>query len=519
VRSRRLDENGQVAVAPPAARAANVTERGREPKIEDSPARAGPRLRQDPAVAVALLVSGVLVANAWSWISKPFGNTHDGRNGALWSLAGEAALQDPIGSHLGSGYRPGAVYAHHPPLIVAMTAIGRLFGTGPFASRLPAIIATAVTLVLLVALLRALRCSTGAIVAGLLAMASAPMFLVYGTMVDTPMVSLPVGVAVLLVAVRIRDGRSPPAAGVIAVFALAPLGSWQGVILASVVTAALVAHSIRVDAGRRPAAHAVIGTSIGGALSLTWLWAATGSLRGLLEQGADRASSVPLAEWIDRQRAYADDLWPVTVVALAAMLGLFALTDRRVRPVLAITVGVVLASLLGFRQGAFNHDYWNYWGLLIVALAVGTGTDRLARRLGERGRTSIAIVVALTAFSLLTGVTNVSISELNTIRGSGSGTAVDRYVASDDFDPDAPIAVIAGPGDAYDWVFHAARRSVVPIASQRELRRLVDESPGAVALVGIPEDPTDLEAIRRAALVESGGYFMVPATAAMPLVP
>ena len=157
-----------------------------------------------------LLLGGLIVANSCSWItSRSARRTTAGT--AHCGPAGEAAVRSPIGSLSGSGYRPGAVYAHHPPLIVAMTAAGRFLGSSALVDRLPAILSSTAALLLLVALLRALRCSTGATVAGLVAMAAAPMFLVYGTMVDTLVIALPFGIAGPRR--RSRPGRStaPPA--------------------------------------------------------------------------------------------------------------------------------------------------------------------------------------------------------------------------------------------------------------------------------------------------------------------
>ena len=53
------------------------------------------------------------------------------------------------------------------------------------------------------------------------------MIAVYGTMLDTPVVGLPFGIAVLLLWQRARSGHPTPVGLVAAVTALAVLSSWR----------------------------------------------------------------------------------------------------------------------------------------------------------------------------------------------------------------------------------------------------------------------------------------------------
>ena len=76
------------------------------------------------AVAVVLAAVGIgFLIYAAPQLGAPFGESHDGLNGATWAN-GSRYLRDvgPVTSALG-GRRPGGtVYANHPPAIYVTTA-------------------------------------------------------------------------------------------------------------------------------------------------------------------------------------------------------------------------------------------------------------------------------------------------------------------------------------------------------------------------------------------------------------
>lgn len=126
-------------------------------------------------------------------ISAPFGDSHDGRNGAVWGLLGRALREDGV---VGSRFAHSAVlpgpYAHHPPLIVAETAIAETVpGERGAATRAPAWLGALATIPLLYLLLRCRGFAPVASAAAVVLVLSGPMFLLYGTMLDTLQVSFP----------------------------------------------------------------------------------------------------------------------------------------------------------------------------------------------------------------------------------------------------------------------------------------------------------------------------------------
>src|SRR5438552_2613076 len=66
-----------------------------------------------------------------------------------------------------------------------------------------------------------------------------PMFFVYGSMLDTPITSFPLALAVLLLWKRQRDARPVAAALTGTVCALAALAGWEATLLVGIVTCAI----------------------------------------------------------------------------------------------------------------------------------------------------------------------------------------------------------------------------------------------------------------------------------------
>lgn len=162
-------------------------------------------------VLTIVALAATLVVHVSPWVTKGFGYSYDGYNGAMWSLGARGAVDDPIGNRLGgiqpSGYR----YANHPPLLVWTTAVtGGLTGERPVALRAPALLASLVALVLLAALLRDAGFDPVEIAGGLAVAGTSAMFLTFGAMLDTPVLSLPFGLAALWTAQRAWQGRPPP---------------------------------------------------------------------------------------------------------------------------------------------------------------------------------------------------------------------------------------------------------------------------------------------------------------------
>jgi len=78
------------------------------------------RTRRQELAPVGILgaLAVVFLLNASPWLGSGFGESHDGRNAAVWGLASRALREDPIKNHLGGDLGPGYRYADHPPLII-----------------------------------------------------------------------------------------------------------------------------------------------------------------------------------------------------------------------------------------------------------------------------------------------------------------------------------------------------------------------------------------------------------------
>jgi len=281
------------------------------------------------------------------------------------------------------------------------------FGTSA-ATRAPAWVGSLIVLVLLGRLLR----ESGVVPAGagiaVLLVATAPMFLVYGTMLDTPMTSLPFGVGLLLVWERARRGGEVRllTAGVLT--ALSVLAGWQALLPAAAVASWAAVRLVR-RTGRRSVDLAFpVGGLAGGLLLLFWfLWAFGGSFRPLLDQFLYRTGqSDPLAfgDVLGAQRR--DLVAMFGVVAFLALVGLvLTIRSPRFRGLALLAAGVTIPYPFVFRSGAVNHNYWNYWFILPMAIGLGVGADALLSYLASRGRRESVLVLSAAGMAVMLALT------------------------------------------------------------------------------------------------------------------
>ena len=109
---------------------------------------------------------------------------------------------------------------------------GGLTGERPVALRAPALLASLAALVLLAALLRDAGFGLGDVAGGLAVAGTSAMFLTYGAMLDTPVLSLPFGLAAVWAAQRAWQGRPPPRPVLLATGLVAALAGWQSLLAA-----------------------------------------------------------------------------------------------------------------------------------------------------------------------------------------------------------------------------------------------------------------------------------------------
>lgn len=421
-------------------------------------------------------------------INAPFGDSHDGRNAAVWA-SGSQSLRDqgPIASRLGTRSPETGVYANHPPLIYLETALAELVGFGTrAATRAPAWLGALALLVLMGGLLRESGLGSTAAGIAVLLMATTPMFLVYGTMLDTPMTSLPFGVGLLLLWERARRGDNvrPVLAGGLAV--LAVLAGWQSLLLSAAIGGWAAIRVMRGAERRRVDLAFVGGGLVGGLLLLLWLlWALGGTLRPLLDQFQFRTgqpASVGIMALLEVQRG--DVLAMFGVVALLGVGGLvLAFRDPRLRGVAALATAVTFPYPFLFRSGAANHEYWNYWFLLPLAVGLAVGVETLLRYWASRGRQELVLVLSAAGLGALLALTAWSAP------GGGEWLKISGYRAAiatteAKLAPQQREAWFAGAiGEPAAWLSLATGRPAVAVPQSR-YEALAGSRPADMVLVG-----------------------------------
>lgn len=475
----------------------------------EAPAEPVARRGALPLVVVAAAVA-FLVAVA-PWATQDFGYSLDGFNGSVWGLGARAAADDPIGSRLGGIQPDGDRYANHPPLTVWAASIGSaVSGDRSWAVRAPAVLASVLALVVLAGLMRDAGLGRVAAGAGVVVAASTGMFLTYGAMLDTPVVSLPFGLAALAVAQRGWQGRPPATWAVVIAGALAALSSWQGALVATL--AAGVAALGATRAARRTAVRLGAGVAVGVGVTALWVAWVHGGLGPLFDQAGVRSgASGSDAPWARAMGEHLTDLFGPPV-ALAALVGLVALgllvrpdpattTDAApdepaaekdgrtpwwrpdgARPLLAVVGVTVVGYTLLFRNGAAVHDYWTYWGVALVGLAVGTNADRLVVGATRRGRAApaVALVAALAVTAAVAGQVHQPRAERRIRDGLDLLPVLD--VVPHPADPTlSPVAVYRSPGEL-PWADHLVHGRARRADDLDDLRDLPPDLPVLVIL-------------------------------------
>ncbi|MBW3547923.1 MAG: hypothetical protein KY452_07305 [Actinobacteria bacterium] len=467
------------------------------------------------ALGLVILTSALFLAQAWSTIGAPFGNSHDGRNAGVWAMGSQSLREDGvIASRLGSHSQLRGTYANHPPLIYVETAVAELLGgSSRAATRAPAWLGSLATVALLVVLLReaGLRWTSSAVAVATIAVT--PMFLVYGTMLDTPVTSLPFGVALLVVWQRARRGRRVPPGLAAVLAALAPLAGWQALVVAAVVgTWAL--FELRRRSGARVVWAALAGGAVVGFVLLgVWLlWAFGGTFQVLVEQLRLRTGQSTLVlGWgtlFQSQWAAVGAMFGLMTVLLAAVGLAFALGKGHIRALALVSLAVTIPYPLVFRTGAAVHDYWNYWFLLPLAVGIGMGCDRLLSILSHRPLITRAVPLAVGTVAVLMTL-GLSVrppaARQVVVQGYGAALAENRTTLP----PDQRFAWHAGViGKPASWLTLATGRPAVAVADA-DLARVASEHPRDLILVArvgchdrpftIPDVTYDFETVAEAA--------------------
>lgn len=486
------------------------------PTPAQTQAEGGRRSRQWLPYLLIVGLAALFLIHASSYITQPFGESHDGRNASVWGLASRSVREDGVvKSHFGGQPVPGLEYATHPPLIIGETVAAELIGgEHHVVTRAPGWLGSLIALVLMAALLRDLGLSRLATAVGITVAFGSAMFFVYGTMLDTFDTCLPFSLALLLVWQRARQGRPWHPAVLGAVSCLAVLAGWQSTTLLGMCGVVAL-----YEASRRkfPVKHLVamaIGGVVGLTVTLVWIRWVYGSFDLLVGQANYRQSSTGLLSSISPQVRYLASLLPLALPI--GVVGLFVAAIRPATRTLALTTSAaVVGYALLFHGGASLHDYWNY--SVLIPLAVGTAclADFCMTRVGDarKGHLTLALV-AVPLLCLANTVARPTWSELEIKNGRQVDQlvpAVNRLAPSQG----PAFAWVFGSGEVPRWMVYETHHSGLLLASRRDLQDLGKDDPTFPVLLQLwDKDAATAARLRRSAIAEGGGQLLVPAARA-----
>jgi len=328
-------------------------------------------------------------------IGRPWTGSYDA-NGALYSTAARNYLRHGLVATRGGQVcnagemEPSAFrfYSHHPPGVsLAMAASFALFGVHEWSARLPFVAFTLAA----TGILFYVVCALGGRLAGFFAaflFAVQPMVAFYGRMPDheAPAAFFALAQVACYVRWRVEGGRRWLALGCVAAF----VGVWFAwvVVLMPFLLLAVQWLTQRREAGPMllPVAAGALGFAtvlghvalVGGGLGELWGTLAQRTGSQVAEGGA--VASFGLLDFLGRHWTYFATAFSGVVgcVSLVWLAGLRV--RRRVESLLvAALAAFALFNILAFRQGSFEHIYYQYYLAMPLAMAAGRALADLCR--------------------------------------------------------------------------------------------------------------------------------------------
>lgn len=189
-----------------------------------------------------------------------------------------------------------------------------------------------------------------------------------------------------------------------------------------------------------------------------------------------------MAELLTRQAGDIRVMFGAVIVP--GVLGLVAaLAHRPTRGLAAVLLAVTVPYPLVFRTGAVNHEYWDYWFLLPLALGLAAGADWALRSLGGPRRVEMGVVGAACAAAGIMAMgawLHPPAAGWAAQEGARAGAVAEGAALP----ATQATAWYAGAvGQAASWISLPTARPAVHVA-QDDVARLAEEHPDDLVLVG-----------------------------------
>jgi hypothetical protein len=452
-----------------------------EPDVAQKPPRDNAGGRVDKAVAtrrrparadrrfgwaILLVFCAAFTLHAARGLNAPFGfqpvwSSYDAYNGATWSTGARALRESgPIDSKFGavwSDAKGDYRYASHPPGIYPATALAQLVvPDDALGGRVLVLMASLAAAVLLFLLLCELTLPPIFAAVSVCIGLSVPMFLTYGTMLDTLMLGFPLAAGYLLLWQRSLNGRTNRV-GLACAAAAVCLVAWEGVILVSATI--VVTFMWHRDRERLTAIVAAgIGAATGLLFTVLWQVWVYGGLTEVVNKGSDwsGSSGFSTGEYLHRQLIYMREMFGILPMAALGIGVIVLISSRRFRAVGLASLGTSILYAAGFRTGSFVHNYWNYWLVMTLVLAVGAIAS-VIHRLG--GRIWLPLSCFLAAALVLVGFTTERGEQLGRANGERNVRADAAFTHPAQGQRWVPVVSnsLGTPGSTAAWALPQAR--------------------------------------------------------------
>lgn len=454
-------------------------------------------------------------------VTRPWVGAHDW-NGAAWSTAarnirraGWLQTRGAASLHHGPVPLPAeSFYLHHPPMIVwLVTASFSLFGETEWAARLPAILASLLTLAFLGRLLSQIYCSHRAL-AACTAFVLTPAVLYYGKMPNHESLALSAMTAATLCIWNWSHTSRFLWAGLAALaVAFGCLSAWPVYLFAATLCAAI--SSTRLPMCRSTAIVVAIGATTAlvallGQMRAVRADAWTDLLAALIARSG--VGTLPLSDWFIRVSQHCVKLLsPVGVALLIG--GAWRLTAPRgsglpryfAQLVLLPFAVAGLGNLVLFREGSFTHEYYCYYltGLApLVAAAVLPAPEAQSLH-GDMANNRFLIAILAGAMAIHAGSVYHGIVAQQSIFFPGRDEPVDFVrqfgnLIRQEFPDDAVVLVSAvDHGPQLGYYAHREVRTVRSGLFATESNDPFESTTGGVVYLGFPAERQYWESLRR----------------------